>query len=146
MLGQTPLYLKLEPQEEVQIIIEMAGYIQEKTTIDKNSPQNIKILLKPTNPAQHISASDPEIKSKTSSKKNLYISSSIAVISGLASFYFRKQGDKAYEKYLAQGEPSAIKKYYDRAEMYDTYSAISFGAFQLSFLTSAYLFIKNKSL
>ncbi len=55
-------------------------------------------------------------------KEGLIVTS---LVSSWGAFYFKREADKNFDKYMNQGNPGQIAKYYDRTKRFDTYSDIS---------------------
>ena len=65
----------------------------------------------------------------------------VSVLSSWAAFYFKREADKNYNKYLEEGNTSKMNYYYDTTKKLDTYSDISITVSLASLGTYMYFLI-----
>lgn len=78
-------------------------------------------------------------------KVALVTSVGVAVLSGLAAVHFRDQANSFYSSYQKSGNPAQMNHYFDKTQYYDRVSGIYYGVFQVSFMTSIYLYLSSGS-
>lgn len=79
-------------------------------------------------------------------KKIALVSSiAVAVLSGLASVHYRDQANTFYASYQKAGNPALMDQYFDKTRYYDRVSGLCYGIFQVSFVTTLYLYLSSGS-
>ena len=63
-----------------------------------------------------------------------------ALVTGGAAI-LRREGDRAYDRYLEASDPRVIEREYDRTVRYDRWSATSLGTGQVMFTTGLFLLV-----
>ncbi len=68
------------------------------------------------------------------SKQDLYRGISLVLVSGAAAWHFHHAADRAYERYLREGDLTRINSHYNRARTYDRYTSTAYLGVQAGFL------------
>lgn len=142
VLGQTPFSMRLDVDELRDIRVHMEGYEEVALNLGSSTQRFFRLALEPE--SAQIDPRAYQVPVRSRSNTLLYTTSALALASGAVALYFRNRGDSAYEDYRSTGEPALFNKHYDRAKTFDKYAAVSFGVFQISFVTSFYLYLKKK--
>ncbi|HEX9652519.1 MAG TPA: PEGA domain-containing protein [bacterium] len=143
-MGETPIFFKLTEDEIKPLTLSKTGYRDTTFTIGHDQRRFFYIALAVPKRAVDLSlkpASDDHHTSPT--KLILYSASALVVLSGGLALYFRDRGNDKYNSYLNTGDPELIERYYKDAKHFDRLAAVSFGAFQISFVASFYLLLKE---
>jgi hypothetical protein len=73
--------------------------------------------------------------------RRLYLSAALAVSSGLAAWWSREQGDRAYARYMRAAGRRRQEKHFHRAERYDRIAGTAFVGMEVGLaLTTYFLF------
>lgn len=143
-MGETPIFFKLAEDEIKQVTLSKAGFRDTTFTIGQSEQRFFNIELTAAKMPITLSlesASKDKIGSR--SKVILYSTAALALVSGGVALYFRNRGNDRYDSYLKTGDPRLMEKYYNDARRFDRLAAVSFGVFQISFVASFYLFLKE---
>ncbi len=144
VLGETPIFFKLAENEMTQITLSKSGYRDTTFTIGQDDQRFYNIAMSVARaPIRFAPATDNPDERRSRSKVILYSAAGLALVSGGLSLYFRSRGNDKYDSYLNTGDPELIEKYYRDAEHFDRLAAVSFGVFQVSFVTSFYMLLKE---
>jgi hypothetical protein len=85
------------------------------------------------------------IQNRQKRKKILtYSMLGLTVASGISAVYFKQQADDRYQDYQSASHPADLNRLFEETQKLDNYTAVSYGVFQLSFITSLYLLLFNK--
>jgi hypothetical protein len=68
------------------------------------------------------------------SKRDLYSGISLVLVSSVAAWQFHHTADRAYERYLREGNLARIDSHYNRARTYDRYTSAAYLGVQAGFL------------
>lgn len=141
-IGETPLFFNLNENEIKKITITKEGFRDTTFSVGLTGQQFFNIALKPTR--KNIAMpQDSGLKKSSKNKVYFYSAIGLSVVSGVAAFYFRSKANDKYESYLQTGNPQRFNAFYNDAKKIDRYAAVSFGTFQVSFIFSFYLFLKE---
>ncbi|MFQ5602392.1 MAG: PEGA domain-containing protein [bacterium] len=144
-VGKTPFYLKLMEQETRSIKLSKPGYRDTTLTLGKNDQTFFRVALQPAEKAVQFSKESLSLdyRKKAKSKVLLYSMVGLTLVSGAFSLYFKGKGNHRFDLYRGTGNPALMERYYNDAQKFDRISAVSFGVFQVSFVASFYLFLKQ---
>jgi len=144
-IGETPVFFMLEEDEVGFLTLTKDGFVETTFTIGETEQRFFNITLKPQKQPIDLTvvSTDFEYDKKPISKKYFYSALGLAVISGALALYFRSEGNSNFDRYLETGNPELMDKYFNKAEKFDRFAAVSFGTFQVSFIMSFYLFLKQ---
>ncbi|MFQ5823119.1 MAG: PEGA domain-containing protein [bacterium] len=143
--GETPIFFNLNEYEVGIITLTKFGYKDTSFTIGQSELRFFNITLKPQKKALDLSqlSSKFGLSKKPQSKLYLYSTMGLSLISGALALYFRNKGNSSYNHYLETGDVELMNKYLNDAKRFDKFAAVSFGVFQVSFVVSFYLFLKQ---
>lgn len=140
ILGKTPAFINSNSFKlSDKITIKKPGYIDKKTFVSPNQYEYF-FSLKPESIKKDIKFASTGLEnSQTTWFKEGFVF--VSVLSSWAAFYFKREADKNYDKYLIEGNSSKMNKYYDRTKRFDTYSDISIAVSLTSLGTYMYFLI-----
>lgn len=144
-VGETPIFVKLLEGEMKRLTLSKTGFKDTTMILGLCEEQFFNIPLKRTKESLDFSLKTKELefKRKSKTKRYLYTSVGLSVVSGALALYFRNKGNQNHDRYLATADPQTFNKFFDDAKKYDRYAAVSFGTFQVSFIFSFYLYLKE---
>lgn len=144
-IGETPIFFTLEENETGFLTLSKDGFVDTTFVIGQSEQRFFKIMLKPQKRPLDLSVlpSDFELDKRPRSKKYFYSTLGLSVVSGALALYFRSKGNSSFDRYLGTGDPELMNKYFNEAKKFDRFAAASFGVFQVSFILSFYLFLKQ---
>lgn len=144
ILGETPIFFKLHEDEIAQITLSHEGFRDTTFTIGQDDQRFYSITMSAVKTPLRFTA-DTKSPDRHGSRARvvLFSAAALALVSGGLSLYFRNRGNDKYNSYLNTGDPDLIEKYYSEAQHFDRLAAVSFGVFQVSFITSFYLLLKE---
>lgn len=142
-IGETPTFFKLDENRTGVVTLSKAGYRDTTFTVGKSEQQFFDIQLKNKKEIADLNLASGEPALKKRSKHLLFAAMGVSLVSGALGIYFRNKGDDKFEEYLGSGNPARFNKSFDNAKKFDRYAGVAFVAFQVSFLASFYLFLKN---
>ncbi|MFQ5648953.1 MAG: PEGA domain-containing protein [bacterium] len=142
-VGETPVFVRIVEGETKQVTLSKTGYRDSTFTLGGETTQFYDITLQRSS-----HDFDPQLqgfkqKGKSKTKVHFFTALGLAVASGTLALYFRSKADNKYDRYLETGNPRTFNKFYDDAKKFDKLAAVSFGTFQVSFVVSFYLFLKQ---
>lgn len=140
-IGETPLFFNLNEGEIKEVTLTKEGFRDTTFSVGLTDEQFFDIALKPV--TQSVAVPLDKKNKQSNSKLYLYSAIGLSVVSGVTALYFRSRANDKYESYLQTGNPARFNAFYDDARKFDRYAAISFGTFQISFIVSFYLFLKE---
>ena len=144
-LGETPTFLKFDETEIKQITLSKAGYQDTILTLGSSNIQffDIKLRMNAEEPNLILTPGEFSIKKKSKTNRSLFAAIGLTVVSGALGVYFRKKANNEFDQYLQSGDPQRFNESFDQSKKFDNYAAVSFAAFQTSFVLSFYLFLKK---
>ncbi len=144
-LGETPTFLKLDETEIKQITLLKTGYQDTILTLGSSNIQffDIKLRKRTEEPSLILATGEFSIKKKSKTNHSLFAAIGLTVVSGALGIYFRKKANNEFDQYLQSGDPQRFNESFDQSKKFDNYAAVSFAAFQTSFVLSFYLFLKK---
>jgi len=145
-LGTTPHFFTLPDSSRGIIVLRKAGYLDYiiKLSNKKTNFFDVRLNLDKQSEEEKIKFST-SLQIKQKRRKILtYSVLGLSVVSGLTTIYFRREADQSYQRYLSSGHPLEMDRFYNETQDFDDYAAISYGIFQVSFVTSLYLLFFNK--
>lgn len=142
-LGETPLFFTLNEDETGELKLSKMGFRDTTLVIGKTEQRFFKIQLEPIKRFKGILTSKGKMERRPKSRKLMYASLAVSAVSGALALYFRDQGNENFNRYLQTGNPELMDRYFNNAKKFDRLAAISFGVFQVSFILSFYLFLKQ---
>jgi hypothetical protein len=124
ILGRTPAYINSSNiDESKKLVLQKNGFYEKDISLNPDQ-SNYFFKLKPESIKNEIQLASQGIdNSQTSWFKEGFVV--VSLLSSWAAFYFKREADKNYNKYLREGNSSLLNKYYDRTKRFDTYSDIS---------------------
>ena len=144
-LGETPTFLKFDETEIKQITLSKAGYQDTILTLGSSNIQffDIRLRKKAGEPSLILTPGEFSIKRRPKTNRNLFAAIGLTVFSGALGIYFRKKANNEFDQYLQSGNPQRFSESFDQTKKFDNYAAVSFVAFQASFVLSFYFFLKK---
>lgn len=144
-IGETPIFFTLAENETGALTLSKDGFVDTTFVIGQSEQRFFKIVLKPQKRPLDLSVlpSEFEYDKRPRSKKYFYSTLALSVVSGTLALYFRNKGNSSFDHYLDTGDPELMNKYFNDARKFDRFAAISFGVFQVSFIFSFYLFLRQ---
>ena len=144
-IGETPMFLKLLEGEMKRVTLSKTGFKDTTMILGLSEEQFFNIPLRRTKESLNFSLKTKELEFKRKSKTKRYLltSAGLSVVSGALALYFRNKGNQNHDRYLSTADPQTFNKFFDDAKKYDRYAAVSFGTFQVSFIFSFYLYLKE---
>ncbi len=146
VIGDTPAIVSLpDTASAADIILTKEGFLPDTLRLNEWSQRLIQVKLT-RKPGAAIAvtfsgASAGELQATT--KKWIYISAGAGVLTGLTALYFKRRADNTYDRYMKAIDPTEIERLYNRTKRFDDYAALSFVAFQVSFGSTLYFFLKT---
>lgn len=146
--GVTPLVLFKSTGSDAIVRLEKTGYEPWEGRLSSwiDSIRTIILLPKPIWLQQQEKMQHRIQKKISWSRRSLYGSLLLGIVSGVATIHFRGKGNDAYSAYLETANSSEMERYYSRAVHYDRIAGVSYTVFELSFLASGYFFLKSQLL
>lgn len=143
-VGETPVFLRLNEGETVDVRLVRRGYEDSTFVVGKNGVQFFDIELKPSLPSDvDLQMESTGLQKRSKTKLRLFTTLGLALASGSLALYFRHQADSNYDRYLKNGNPERFDQFYDNSKKYDRLAAITFASFQVNFVFSFYFFLKQ---
>jgi hypothetical protein len=142
-LGKTPILFFPEDEDtkngEITIIRE--GYQKGQVTLNGGTNE-YKVILKPKDnfPERIVYKSSLKSGGFRWSREGLIVAS---LATSWLSFYFKREADRNYDKYLRASDPGKMETYYDRTSNLDAYAEISVGISVLSLGTYFYFLLTD---
>jgi hypothetical protein len=143
LVGETPIFFKLPENEIAEITLSKPGYRDTTLTLGLTPQRFFDVELAAAKIPLHLALGSVNADKRPRSRVILYSAAALTLAAGGLAFYFRSRGDDKYESYLRTGDPEFIEKYYNDAKHFDRLAAVSFGIFQISFVASFYLLLKE---
>lgn len=146
LLGRTPLIVDMLPQPTDLLIIRKQGYLDFAIRPYEQSKRFFDVKLQIDKISGEEKAKFAVSMKHRHIRKKIFTYSAIglSIVSGLGSIYLKKLSDRKYDEYLNAGDPIQMSRLYDETKHLDTYAGISYGIFQVSFVTSIYLFLAGR--
>ncbi len=144
LLGRTPLLVNWEIFKNKLIRIENKGYFAKQFSLQSFNQEKLMIRLK-KNPQYWQKFNWLQRKKRLQKKRFLWgaaCASGAALASGVAAYFLKKKANTTYNDYLKTAFPNKIKKYYNRAQRYDTVAGTSYLIFEVNLISSAILLLK----
>ncbi len=143
-IGETPIYFQLLENEVGKVRISKSGFKKKVLTVGDSEQQFFDVTLKrkPTAVDTTVTKKGDDLQD-SNFKVYLYSAIGLAAVSGGLALYFRNEANNKFDQYQNTGDPELFETFFDDAERYDRYAAISFGVFQASFIASFYLLLKE---
>lgn len=140
IVGSTPAYLnENDIKFNETIVLKNSGYFDKNIFINSDKYEYF-YKLKPKNINSDLLVANPGLdNSQTTWFKEGFVV--VSLISSWAAFYFKREADKNYRKYLNEGNPDLMKKYFDKTNRFDSFSDISISVSVASLGTYMYFLI-----
>lgn len=142
-VGKTPVYVTLPETEWRTVTLSLPGYADTTFTIGLNEQELFRIVLKPAPDLAADVLKTQSLKKSGKTRKIIYTGVGLALLSGGLALYFRDKANDRFDRYKRTGNPAKFNKFYDDAKKFDRLAAVSFGVFQVSFVFSFTLFLKE---
>jgi len=140
IIGQTPTFINSKDINlPEKLVIRKTGYIDKDVFVSPNQYEYFFNLKPETIKSEINIASTGLNNSQTAWFKEGFVV--VSVLSSWAAFYFKREADKNYNKYLQEGNPIKLNNYYDKTQRLDTYSDISIAVSLTSLGTYMYFLI-----
>jgi hypothetical protein len=143
--GKTPLFVTITDPTHDVLRIQKSGYLDYRIEAKEMKTTYLHIKLEKNNHVEETNNQEVlNFKNKRTQKKILaYSLVGLTLISGITTIYLREEADQYYDKYLAAGQPADMDHLYAETQEYDQYTAIAYGTFQLSFVTTLFFLFKK---
>jgi len=140
--GISPAFILLQEGKNV-IHLSLPGYADSTFAVLGGGRKAINIALR-----KSIAILKPTLEPEATSsfrKNKTKVATAIGVsaLTGAMALYFRSKADDNYNKYLKTGKPDQFEKFLGEAKKYDKYALGSYAVFQVSFVFSFYLLLKQ---
>ncbi len=140
VLGNTPAYINANDIDEKNKLIVRKNGFYDKDIFVKTDQNEYFFKLKPESIIiENLVASSGLDNSQASWFKEGFVV--VSLLSSWAAFYFKREADKSYNKYLQEGNSISLNNYYDATKRFDTYADISISVSVASLGTYMYLLI-----
>lgn len=139
-IATTPAFVKRRDLDHSEYVkLKRDGYNDQRVFISKDESSYF-VNLKPKENNIPIQVAKANLGNSQTSwlKEGLILTS---LLSSWGAFYFKREADKNYNKYLTTANPAAMTKYYDRTTTFDTYSEISIAISAVAVTTYMYFLI-----
>lgn len=136
LLGKTPLLVELPPGSPAFLALIKSGYESSRIGLDRSPSSMIHVQLRKEFLKQSGGRYSPRLK-----KKWIVASSVVAILSGVAGYYFKVRADRAYERYLNSNHPDRMDRYFSDAMTFDRLTGVFYGLGELSLGVSLFLLI-----
>lgn len=145
-LGTTPAFIALPDSTKGFLVLRKKGFLDYIIKLQNKETNffDIPLQLNQSSEEERIQFS---IKMKHKQRRRKFLTYSmlgLSALSGLSTIYLRQEADERYEKYLNSGHPTEMDKLYDQTRQLDQFAAITYGVFQVSFVTSFYFLFFRK--
>ena len=144
-IGYTPVLVSSEILRAGNLSLRKIGYFPVSIMEPDSSLQVLWIPLQKSEKCNQVQMTlrSRAQKQPGHSKFWTYTSFSVAVLSGITALVTKNEADHYYRRYLQSTDPNTMQKYYDQTQKFDRYAGTSYVFFELSFITSIYLLVKN---
>ena len=137
-LGMTPLVVELPPGDPGFLVLRKEGYEDRRVDLGLISSSLIHVKLGTGGLRGEWS------KGSFRLKKGWTIGSGVvAVLSGVAGYYFKSRADRAYDRYMKAGHPDQMDRYFNDAESFDKLSGVFYGLGEVSLGVSLFFIIRG---
>jgi len=125
-IGITPLYLSYDKYWGKRLQLVKEGYEPYEFILKGKDPVVIRLREKE---GEAQLREKPDLSSIAPKKytKTKFALLATTVVSHWASFYFKNQADKEFQKYLTSADPDEMKKHQDRTKQFDRLSEVALG-------------------
>jgi len=146
IIGTTPFYYQSFDSTTSLLVLRKPGYLDYLIKLPELKNSSVQALLKENNEIKESQVQFTSlIQSRQKRKKMLtYSMLGLTVASGISAIYFKQQADDRYRDYQSASQPSEMNRLFDETQRLDNYTAVSYGLFQISFITSLYLLLFKK--
>lgn len=146
IIGTTPLYYAPVDSSTNLLVLRKPGYLDYLIKLPELKTSSVFALLKENNAIRESQVRFTSlIQSRQKRIKILtYSMLGLTVASGVSAIYFKQRADDRYRNYQSASQPTEMNRLYDETQQLDNYTAVSFGLFQISFVTSLYLLLFKK--
>lgn len=140
VIATTPAYIDISDLDLTENLeIKKEGFYKKNFAINKSKNEYFLKLKPLANNNDLIVASSGLDNAQASWYKEGFVL--VSVLSSWAAFYFKREADKNYSRYLSEGNSSKMNKYFDNTKRFDTYSDISLSVSITSIGTFMYFLI-----
>ena len=140
IVGRTPAYInEIDITPNDNLMLKKNGYSDRNIILNKDQSEYF-FKLKPNNVNSALLVANPGLVNSQASwfKEGFVV---VSLVSSWAAFYFKREADKNYSKYLREGNPVLMNQYFDKTNRFDTYSDISISISVASLGTYMYFLI-----
>jgi len=144
-IGYTPLLVSAEMLRAGNLRLRKAGYLPTVVTVPDFSSPGFWVSLQKD---ERFNQTQMKLQVQLQKQRKrlrfwTYTSFSVTLLSGISALLTKKQADHYYSLYLQCTNPNAMQHYYHRTKTFDRYAGTFYVLFELSFITSIYLLMKN---
>jgi len=143
LIGTTPLVLSSEKYNGKNFILKKAGFEDKSFVILKNNKNYSFDLVQKDNDKNF---PNPVLNANLEKNNFNWLKEGLVVtslLSSWASFYFKREADKNYDKYLHSADPQMMQYYFNRTGDFDKYSEIAIGVSVVALGTYIYILISD---
>ncbi len=139
-LGETPLSVVLQAQEQSTVSLMKEGYEPLQKTLSTLTPSVLHMDLR-NQISDWIAGQDTRRFKKTW----IVAAGVVALLAGATGAYLKHRADRAYENYSNVGHPDTMERYFDSAKRLDTLSGVFYGLGEVILGISLFYVIKGYS-
>ena len=140
ILGKTPAYINSSDIDDSKKLVLQKNGFYNKDIFLKSDQNEYLFKLKPESIDNEIQLASQGLDNSQASwfKEGFVV---VSLLSSWAAFYFKREADKNYNKYLQEGNSELLNKYYNKTKRFDTYSDISISVSLASLGTYIYFLL-----
>lgn len=135
-LGKTPTVVELPPGDLGFLILRKAGYEDHRVDLRLSQSSLIHVQLG----AMRLRGGDGSPRLR---KEWVIGSGVVALLSGVAGYYFKHRADGAYDKYMRSGHPDEMDRHFNDSVSFDKLSGIFYGLGEVSLGVSLFFFMRG---
>jgi len=142
-IGTTPFQLTLPENEAKNLTLTRTGYLDTTFAVGMSDRVLFDVSLRQ---ARHISEqllNQARPGASPTVRKLIYAGVGLAAFSGGMALYFRSRANDRFDRYKRTGNPALFNKFYDDARKFDKFATGSFAVFQVSFIATFALFLRE---
>ena len=141
LLGKTPLFLNKDIYNDIELTLQKNGFKNKTFLLSANSNEYfINFNERDESQNRKVFLTGIEKSNLKWIEEGLILTS---LLSSWTSFFFKREADKSYEKYLNSANPQKMEDYFNKAENFDTYAEIAIGVSIVSLGTYLYILLTD---
>jgi len=146
MQGYTPLTVSFDARHQPLVRLEKEGFEPVCKSLTSAEPDRwlAKLVFKPSWLEQQRLDAAHRAGQLAKHRRLFLLNLAISTLSGLATIYFRDQGNQAFQSYQTTASPGKMDHFFKRAQKFDRLAGGSYAMFEISFVLSGYHFLASR--